>query len=74
MERRRSHREVAEGDEMTNAELMVDLGITEKIVREPLPLGNGYGFRLAVFHNGVELPNGMNGVADIVEAQLKATK
>lgn len=37
-------------------------GITQEIVREPLPLGGGYGFRWAFYRNGVEIPNGINGI------------
>lgn len=47
-------------------------GIAEAIVRELLPLGGGFGFRLAVFCHGVELPNGVHGVVDAINAQRVA--
>ena len=47
-------------------------GITEAIVREPLPLGGGFGFRRAVYCHGVELPNGVHGVVDAINAQREA--
>ena len=36
-------------------------GITQALVREPLPLG-GYGFIWKFYRHGIEIPNGIQGI------------
>ena len=36
-------------------------GITQQIVMEPLPSG-GLGYKLAIYKNGVRLPDGLQGI------------
>lgn len=47
-------------------------GIVEKIIREPMPLG-GFGFRCAVYHNGIELKNGVTGIAGVLQQAREAS-
>lgn len=46
-------------------------GITQEIVREPMPNGHGFGFRWKFYRDGIEIPNGQQGLAEIMQQPFK---
>lgn len=50
-----------------------DHGVTYEIESRPMPLG-GNGWKLCIYEYDIEVPNGMQGIADLYDRKIQSMR